>query len=295
MKKQIIHKMDSIIKHIHEGIHILLPFYETLPELKLTFGKSPLPSLEYGTNYFLQLSKINDLNRLPTDLFSLFTHDLITPESDLEKVYNILNIKTTKSYGKSIKADAIVIDLSARNRLFKKDRELVKSNNYLTENNLYVGDYKMLTFEIFRPIFDIVSEKYCIIKLPTLLGRIVIDSIRIYCSLFRNVRMFKCASDSWLKDSAIMVASDMNKKNIDIFINHIKNVTKSSNWKDSNNVQFNILSHPVDKEFINKFLEFSNRVYESLYYIHSLLYASMTSESKSIENEHQKKLIKLLS
>ncbi|AAL69825.1 SPV086 mRNA capping enzyme small subunit [Swinepox virus] len=286
--------MDKITRNIREGIHILLPFYENLPDISLSLGKSPLPSLEYGTNYFLQLSRVNDLNRLPTDMLSLFTHDIMLPETDMEKVYDILNIKSVKSYGKSIKADAVVADLSARNRLFKKDRELIKSNNYLTDNNLYISDYKMLTFEVFRPLFDLSSEKYCIVKLPTLFGKCVIDTIRVYCSLFKSVRLFKCASDSWLKDSAIMVASDIYKKNIDIFMSHIRSVLKSQYWKDSNNVQFSILKESVDKEFINKFLEFSTSVYESLYYVHSLLYSSMISDNKSIENEYQKKLTKLL-
>ncbi|AAF14975.1 m87L [Myxoma virus] len=286
--------MDQVTKHIKEGVHTLLPFYDSLPELHLVFGKSPLPGLEYGANYFLQLSKLNDLNRLPTDLLSLFTHDLITPETDLEKVYKTLHIKSVKSYGKSTKADAIVADLSAKNRLFKKDRDLVKSNNYLTENNLYIGDYKMLTFEVFRPLFDIASERFCIIKLPTLFGRGVVDVLRVYCSLFKSVRLFKCASDSWLKDSAIMVAEHVHKKNMDEFMTYIRHVTKSPTWKDSNNVQFSILKTSADKEFIDKFLNFSNAVYESLYYVHSLLYASMTSERKSIENEYQKKLMKIL-
>ncbi|QQG31576.1 mRNA capping enzyme small subunit [Swinepox virus] len=286
--------MDKITRNIREGIHILLPFYENLPDISLSLGKSPLPSLEYGTDYFLQLSRVNDLNRLPTDMLSLFTHDIMLPETDMEKVYDILNIKSVKSYGKSIKADAVVADLSARNRLFKKDRELIKSNNYLTDNNLYISDYKMLTFEVFRPLFDLSSEKYCIVKLPTLFGKCVIDTIRVYCSLFKSVRLFKCASDSWLKDSAIMVASDVYKKNMDIFMSHIRSVLKSQYWKDSNNVQFSILKESVDKEFINKFLEFSTSVYESLYYVHSLLYSSMISDNKSIENEYQKKLTKLL-
>ncbi|NP_659661.1 mRNA capping enzyme, small subunit [Sheeppox virus] len=286
--------MDEVIKNIKEGIYILLPFYEHLPDLNLTLGKSPLPSLEYGTNYFLQLSRVNDLNRLPTDLLSLFTHDLMIPETDLEKVYEILNIKSIKSYGKNIKADAVVADLSAKNKFFKKERDLIKSNNYLNENNLYVSDYKMLTFEVFRPLFEISVEKFCIIKLPTLFGRCIVDTLRVYCSLFKSVRLFKCASDSWLKDSAIMVASEPYKKNFDSFMTEIKKTTKSSIWKDDNNVQFNILEYPVDKEFINKFLEFSTSVYESLYYVHSLLYSSMTSENKSIENEYQKKLVKIL-
>ncbi|ABI99082.1 MRNA capping enzyme small subunit [Deerpox virus W-1170-84] len=286
--------METIIKNIKDGVYTLLPFYESLPELNLSLGKSPLPSLEYGANYFLQLSRVNDLNRFPTDLLSLFTHDLMLPENDLESVYDILKIQSVKSYGKSIKADAVVADLSAKNKLFKKDRELIKSNNYLTENNLYISDYKMLTFEVFRPLFDFVSEKYCIVKMPTLFGRGIIDTMRVYCSLFKSVKMFKCTNDSWLKDSAIMVATDVYKKNMDEFMSHVRSVTKSSNWKDSNNVQFTILQESVDREFIDKFLDFSTSVYESLYYVHSLLYSSMISPNKSIENEFQKKLTKLL-
>ncbi|APG58308.1 mRNA-capping enzyme small subunit [BeAn 58058 virus] len=283
--------MDTIIK---DGIHVLMPFYENLPELDLTFGKSPLPSIEYGTNYFLQLSKVNDLNRLPTDLLSLYTHDLIQPETDLEKIYDILDIKSVKSYGKSIKADAIVADLSAKNRLFKKDRDMIKSNNYLTENNLFISDYKMITFEIFRPLFDISNEKYCIVKIPTLFGRTIIDTIRIYCSIFKTVRLFKCVSDSWFKDSAVMVATGLYKKNLDIFTNYVRSVIKTNNINNYSNQQFNILKSSSDKEFIDKFLEFSIPIYEALYYIHSLLFSSMTSKSKSIENEFQKKLTRLL-
>ncbi len=286
---------QSIKKAIKEGVYILLPFYESLPELNLILGKNPLPSLYYGANYFLQLSRVNDLNRLSTDMLKLFTHDITSiPETDLQKVCDTLKITSVKSYGKGIKADAIVLDLSAKNKLYKRDREMIKSNNYLIENNLYISNYKMLTLEIFRPLFDLVSEKYCIVKLPTLFGRGIVDSIRIYCSLFREVRLFKCASDSWLKDSFIMVASDVYPKNMDLFMSHIRFVTKSPVWKDSNNVQFSILDYPVDKEFIEKFLEFSNQVYEALYCVHSLLYYSMTSESKSIENEFQKRLLKLL-
>ncbi|QDJ95034.1 mRNA capping enzyme small subunit [Hypsugopox virus] len=286
--------MESVVKCIREGTHVLLPFYEYLPDIKLFLGKSPLPSLEYGANYFLQLSRVNDLNKFPTDMISLYTHDIMLPETDLNKVYELLNIQSVKSYGKSVKADAVVADMSAKNKFYKKDRDIVRSNNYLTENNLYVSDYKMLTFEVFRPLFDMVTEKYCIVKLPTLVGKSVIDTLRIYCSLFKTVRLFKCASDSWLKDSAIMVATDMYKKNMDKFMSHIKTITKSTTWKDSNNVQFSILSNSCEKEFIDKFLDFSTKIYEALYYVHSLLYASMTSESKSIENEHQRKLSKLL-
>ncbi|ASK51295.1 mRNA capping enzyme small subunit [Eptesipox virus] len=286
--------MELVIKYIREGTHVLLPFYETLPDLKLFLGKSPLPSLEYGASYFLQLSRVNDLNKFPTDMISLYTHDIMLPETDLNKVCELLHIQSVKSYGKSVKADAIIVDMSAKNKFYKKDRDIVRSNNYLTENNLYVSDYKMFTFEVFRPLFDIVNEKYCIIKLPTLIGKSVIDTLRIYCSLFKTVRLLKCASDSWLKDSAIMIASDIHKKNMDKFMNYIKTVTNSTTWKDSNNVQFSILSGSCEKEFINKFLDFSTKIYESLYYVHSLLYASMTSESKSIENEYQKKLSKLL-
>ncbi|AUL80562.1 SWPV1-062 [Vaccinia virus] len=111
--------------------------------------------------------------------------------------------------------------------------------------------------------------------------------MRIYCSLFKTVRLLKCVSDSWLKDSAILVASDVCKKNLDLFMSHVKSVTKSSSWKDVNSLQFSILNHPVDTVFINKFLEFSNRVYEALYYVHSFVYSSMTSYSKSFENRHQ--------
>ncbi|AUL80563.1 CNPV071 mRNA capping enzyme small subunit [Vaccinia virus] len=162
--------MDEIVKNLREGTHVLLPFYQTLPELNLSLGKSPLPSLEYGGNYFLQISRVNDLNRMPTDMLKLFTHDILLPESDLDKVYEILQINCVKYYGRSTKADAVVADLSARNKLFKHERGAIKSNNHLTEKNLYISDYKMLTYDLFRPLFDLVNEKYCIIKLPTLFG-----------------------------------------------------------------------------------------------------------------------------
>lgn len=32
--------MDEIVKNIREGTHVLLPFYETLPELNLSLGKA---------------------------------------------------------------------------------------------------------------------------------------------------------------------------------------------------------------------------------------------------------------
>ncbi|AUL80255.1 CNPV071 mRNA capping enzyme small subunit [Vaccinia virus] len=69
--------MDEIVKNIREGTHDLLPFYEPLPELNLSLDKSPLPGLEYGANYFLQISSVNDLNRMPTDMLKLFTHDIM--------------------------------------------------------------------------------------------------------------------------------------------------------------------------------------------------------------------------
>ncbi|AUL80254.1 SWPV1-062 [Vaccinia virus] len=118
----------------------------------------------------------------------------------------------------------------------------------------------MLTFDVFRPLFDFVNEQYCIIKLPTLFGRGVIDTMRIYCSLCKTVRLLKCESDSWLKDSAIMVASYVCKKNLDVFMSHVKSVSKSCSWKNVNSVQFSIINDPVDPKFIYKFLEFSNRV-----------------------------------
>ncbi|CCD83269.1 mRNA capping small sub-unit [Squirrelpox virus] len=290
--------MESAVAAVREvvrdGISMLLPFYETLPELHLCLGKNHLPSLEYGTNYFLQLSKVNDLNRMSTDMLRLFTHDIAIPETDLEKIYGVLGVKNVKSYGRGIKADAVVVDLGARNKIYKKDRDFVRSNNYLTENNLYMSDYKLLTFEVFRPVFEFSSEKYCIVKLPTAFGRGVVNVARVYCSLFRTVRLIKCASDSWLKDSFVIVASEPHAANMARFASYVASVTRSSTWKESNNVQFTILDEPVEREFIDKFLAFSARVYQALYYIHSLLYASMTSESKSIENEHQKRIMKLL-
>ena len=103
---------------VRDGLCADMPFYETLPELNLVFGKNHTPSLQYGANYFLQLSKVNDLNRMSTDMVNLYTHDLTAPETDLEKVYEEHGIESIKAYGQSIRADAIVADLSARNKLF---------------------------------------------------------------------------------------------------------------------------------------------------------------------------------
>ncbi|QGN68096.1 mRNA capping enzyme small subunit [Equine molluscum contagiosum-like virus] len=279
---------------VRSGTGVHLPFYEALPPLNLVLGKSHLPSLEYGANYFLQLSKVNDLNRMSTDMVELYTHDLAGAEDDLEKVYEAYGIEAIKAYGKGIRADAIVADLSARHKLFKKDRSFVKSNNYLKENNFYVSDYTLLTFEVFRPLFDFGAEKFCIVKLPTLFGRTVVNAVRVYCSLFRTVKLFKCARDSWLKDSAVLVCQDVHAANLDRFLAYVRSATRAPAWREAFNVPFTLLDAPVEREFLDKFLEFSTKVYTALYYVHSLLYSSMASESKSIENEHQKSLMKLL-
>lgn len=279
---------------IRSGTGIHLPFYDTLPPMDLSFGKSHLPSLEYGANYFLQLSKVNDLNRVSTDMLELYTHDIAVPETDLEKVYKAYGIESIKAYGKGVKADAIVLDMSARNKLFKRDRAFVKSNNYLKENNLYMSEHNMVTFEVFRPLFDFGAERFCILKLSTLYGRTVVNVVRVYCSIFRTVKLFKCASDSWLKDSAILVCQDVHAPNLERFLSYVRSVTRSPTWRDANNVPFILVPLPVEREFIEKFLEFSYKVYIAIYYVHTLLYNSMTSESKSIENEHQKRLMKLL-
>ncbi|AYP74245.1 mRNA capping enzyme small subunit [Fowlpox virus] len=284
---------DKIAAVIKNGLYIKMPFYDTLPEMNLVFGKNHLPSLEYGTNYFLQLSKINDINRFSTDTLALFTHDL-NKESDISKLYEPYNIKTVKSYGKSIQADAVVVDLSAPNKLFKNEHPYYKSNNDLKENNLYICDYNMITFEVFRAVFEISSEKICIIKVPTLFGNTIINVVRVYCSLFKNVRLYKLSADSWLKDSAIILCQNPYSPNINKFISHVKKVTKSQTWVDSNNKNFILLHDSVGKEFIEKFLSFSYKIYEVLFYVHSLLIDSMKSEQQSLDNEHQKKLIKLL-
>ncbi|AWU47132.1 mRNA capping enzyme [Sea otter poxvirus] len=286
--------IDIIKNRIRDGVSIHLPFYEQLPKLNIELGYNQLPCLMYGANYFLQLSKINDLNRLPTELLSLFTHDINTSETDLEQIYKALNISSVKTHGKSIKAEAIVADLSAKNKLFKKERGLIRSNNFLTENNLYISDYKLITFAVFRPLFDLSSEKYVIIKLPTMFGRTVVDTLRVYCSLFKTVRLFKCVNDSWLKDTFVMVAEHPCMDNINMFLLHIKNTIRSSTWKESHAVHFKLFDDPVENEFIDTFLQFSTQVYEALYVVHSLLYESMTSNTKSIENESQRKLHKLL-
>ncbi|QRY18897.1 ORF-27 [Teiidae poxvirus 1] len=283
-------RISSIIKN---GISIRMPHYDSLPEMTLLFGNNHLPSLEYGANYFLQLSKINDINRLSTEMLALYTHDL-NKESDISKLYEPYKIKTAKSYGKSIQADAVIVDLSAPNLLFKNEHPFYKSNNYLKENNLYICDYNMITFEIFRPIFEMYSEKICIIKTPTLFGKTIINSLRVYCSLFKYVKMYKLPSDSWLKDSAVIVCQQPVAAKIQKFTSYVKQVTGSSNWTDSNNRKFTLLQESVETEFIEKFLSFSYKIYEALYYVHSLLYSSMTSELQSLDNEHQKKLIKLL-
>uniref|UniRef100_A0AAU7E2B4 mRNA capping enzyme small subunit n=1 Tax=Rousettus bat poxvirus TaxID=3141933 RepID=A0AAU7E2B4_9POXV len=279
---------------IRSGTGVHLPFYDTLPPMELSFGKSHLPSLEYGANYFLQLSKVNDINRLSTDMLELYTHDIVGAETDLENVYKAYNITSIKSYGKGVRAEAIVLDMSARNKIFKQDRAFIKSNNYLNENNLYMSDHNMVTFEVFRPLFDFGSERYCILKVPTLYGRTIVNVVRVYCSVFRTVKLFKCASDSWLKDSAIMVCQDVCAPNLERFLSYVRSVTRSTTWRDAHNVPFILVPQPVEREFIEKFLEFSYKVYIALYYVHTLLYNSMTSESKSIENEHQKRLMKLL-
>ncbi|ANS71176.1 small subunit mRNA capping enzyme [Pteropox virus] len=286
--------IESVKAQIRDGVSARMPFYENLPNIHLTLGVMQLPSLQYGTNYFLQLSKVNDLNRLPTELLSLFTHDVMIPETDIDQICKTLKIKSVKTHSKGIKAEAIVVDMSAKNKLYKRDRGLIKSNNFLTENNLYISDYKLITFELFRPLFDYTSEKYVIIKLPTMFGRTIVDAMRVYCSLFKTVRLFKCANDSWLKDSFVIVCEDPHVKNIHTVLTHFKNVTKSSTWKESNNVPFMILKDPVDGEFIDIFLNFSTKVYKALYVAHSLLFESMTSDSKSLENDSQRKLVKLL-
>ena len=279
---------------VRSGLCADMPFYETLPELNLVFGKNHTPSLQYGANYFLQLSKVNDLNRMSTDMVNLYTHDLTAPETDLEKVYEEHGIESIKAYGKSIRADAIVADLSARNKLFKKERTFVKSNNYLKENNFYVSDYSMMTFEVFRPLFDLGSERFCIVKLPTLFGRTVANAVRVYCSLFRRVQLRKGASDSWLKDSALLVCRDAYTPNLERFLAYVRASTRSPAWREANNAPFTLLDAPVEREFLEQFLGFSNQVYMAIYYVHTLLYNSMTSESKSIENDFQRRLVRLL-
>ncbi|AID46564.1 mRNA capping enzyme [Pigeonpox virus] len=285
--------IDRITSFIKNGISVRMPFYDTLPEMDLVFGKNHLPSLEYGANYFLQLSKINDINRLSTEMLALYTHDL-NKESDISKLFDSYNIKTIKSYGRSIQADAVFVDLRPSNSLYKNEHPYYKSNNYLKENNLYICDYTMITFEIYRPIFELSTEKTCIIKVPTLFGKTIINAVRVYCSLFKYVKLYKLSADSWLKDSAIIVCQQPHTANINKFITYIRKVTKSQTWVDSNNINFILIHDSVEREFIEKFLSFSYKIYESLYYVHSLLYSSMTSDLQSLDNEYQKKLIKLL-
>ncbi|ATI21198.1 mRNA capping enzyme small subunit [Eastern grey kangaroopox virus] len=285
---------DAIAAVVRSGTGVHMPFYEDLPRLDLAFGKNHIPSLEYGANYFLQLSKINDLNRMSTDMVSLYTHDLAAKESDLEHVYDMYDIKSIKSYGRSVQADAIVLDLSASNKLYKREHPFLKSNNYLKANNFYISDYAMITFEVFRPLFDLVSERFCIVKLPTLFGRGVVNAVRVYCSIFRTVKLFKFPTDSWLKDSAVMVCQNVHTANLAAFLAHVRTVTRSSVWREANNAPYVLVREPVEREFVEKFLEFSTKVNLAMYYIHTLLYNSMSSESKSLDNEHQKKLMKLL-
>ncbi|ALA62403.1 mRNA-capping enzyme small subunit [Turkeypox virus] len=294
MEDNIKQQKNCDVTHIiRNGISKKLAFYESLPPMNLVFGKNHLPSLEYGANYFLQLSKINDINRLSTDMLALYTHDL-NKESDIPKLYEPYNIKTIKSYGKYIQADAVVVDFSAQNMLFKKDHPFYKSNNYLKENNLYICDYKMITFEIYRPVFELLSEKICIIKVPTLFGRTIVNVLRVYCSLFKQVTICKLPSDSWLKDSAIIICQQPYSPNINKFTSYVKKVTGSQSWTDTNNRHFILIHDSIEPEFIELFLSFSYKIYEALYYVHSLLYNSMTSDAQSLDNDYQKKLIKLL-
>lgn len=171
---------------------------------------------------------------------------------------------------------------------------MIRSNNHLTENNLYVADYHAITFAVMRPLLEISQERFVVIKLPTLFGTDVVHALRVYCSLFGTVRLFKCVSDSWLKDSAVMVASDPRRQDIAKFVAHVRDRAKTAAWRESLAVPFRILRDPVESEFVDRFLAFAGRVYDALYVTHSLLYESMTSESKSIENESQRKLKLLL-
>lgn len=281
---------ESARRSIREGLSVTLPAFEAVPRLDLSLGAGHLPSLEYGANYFMQLSRVNDINRLPTDMLRLFTHDLMIEERDLEKVLEAHGIAGARGQ----RADAVVLDLSAKNRFYRKERGLIRSNNHLTENNLYVADYRALTFAVMRPLLEISRERFVVVKLPTLFGTDVVHALRVYCSLFGTVRLFKCVSDSWLKDSAVMVAAEPRRAEIARFVAHVRERTKAAGWRESMAVPFRVLADPVEPEFVDRFLAFAGRVYEALYVTHSLLYESMTSESKSIENESQRKLKQLL-
>ncbi|AAR98431.1 ORF074 mRNA capping enzyme small subunit [Bovine papular stomatitis virus] len=285
---------DAVRRSIREGLSVTLPTFETAPRLDLQLGAGHLPSLEYGANYFLQLSRVNDLNRMPTDMLRLYTHDLMTEERDVEKVLEAHGIASVRGVQRGGKADAVVLDLSARNKLYRKERGMIRSNNHLTENNLYVADYHAITFAVMRPLLEISQERFVVLKLPTLFGTDVVHALRVYCSLFGTVRLFKCVSDSWLKDSAVMVASDPRRQDIAKFVAHVRDRAKTASWRESLAVPFRILRDPVESEFVDRFLAFAGRVYDALYVTHSLLYESMTSESKSIENESQRKLKLLL-
>ncbi|AIZ77325.1 putative mRNA capping enzyme small subunit [Parapoxvirus red deer/HL953] len=289
---------ESVRRSVREGLSVTLPAFESMPRLDLRLGVGHLPSLEYGTNYFLQLSRVNDLNRMPTDMLRLYTHDLMIDERDVEKVLEAHGIASSRgpgSRGAGVgKADAFVLDLSARNKFYRKERGAIRSNNYLTENNLYVADYHAVTFAVMRPLLELAHERFVVVKLPTLFGTDVVHALRVYCSLFGTVRLFKCVSDSWIKDSAVMVASEPRRAEIAKFVAHARERAKASVWKESLAVPFRVLADPVESEFVDRVLAFSSRVYEALYVTHSLLYESMTSESKSIENESQRKLKMLL-
>ncbi|QJX15494.1 mRNA-capping enzyme regulatory subunit [Orf virus] len=285
--------VEAVRRSIREGLSVTLPTFDSTPALDLQLGVGHLPSLAYGTNYFLQCSRVNDINRMPTEMLSLYTHDLMIDERDVEKVLEAHGITSVRSRARG-RADAVVLDLSARNRLYRKERGAIRSNNHLTENNLYVADYHAITFAVMRPLLEITQERFVVLKLPTLFGTDVVHALRVYCSLFGTVRLFKCVSDSWLKDSAVMVASEPRRAAIAAFVAHVRERTKAAAWRDALAVPFRVLKDPVESEFVDRFVAFASRVYEALYVTHSLLYESMTSESKSIENESQRKLKLLL-
>ncbi|ABJ09010.1 mRNA capping enzyme small subunit [Nile crocodilepox virus] len=280
---------------IRSGFGVTFPHYPALPSLDLVFGKNHLPSLEYGADYFLCLSKVNDLNRISTETLSLYTHGLMAAEDDLERAYASLGVKTVKTHGKTIHADAVVLDMSAYRKLYKTERAAIKSNNELNFNNLFCSNYDMLTFKVFRPLFFIGTEKYCVVKLPTLFGRTVANAVRVYCSVFKCVRLFKSPHDSWFKDSALMICSGLDAGNLARLLTYLKKATRSNAWKDENDFKNYVLVRPsVEPQFLQVYVGFANPVYRAIFLVHTYLYESINSEAKSVQNEHQEKLLKIL-
>lgn len=278
----------GVVAQIKKGIQVELPKNNslTMPEINLRFKTEKKLTLKTGGMWFLSASKINDLSQHATKELDLHMKHLKWAENDTIALTHAVDQKLKKD---GIPMQTYSFDKNFPGQFYRTPSDFKKSSHYIVRNNFYTNCSDTITFEMLYPIFDIKKENtIAIIKFPTVAGATTLDLLWLYSYCCEKMTVLKHRTDSWLKDSFIVLCEGINKDKVKEVRSKLFEQLGKIDYKTLHDAKFTLHDETIaDPGFQHIWTKFITAIHHANYVTHSLLVLSMTDKAQSADNKYQ--------